>query len=99
MMAGLKWTGHALVDIGIAGLCAFAKRKRPEDVTLEDLDKVSEFLVETYYQEKLGTYLTCVFMNASFVQPREGPEKRAAFIGQYLRAHRAAPDSRVAGSR
>src|SRR5437762_2783862 len=99
MTAGLRWTGHWLVDVGAAGLCAFAKRERPEDLTLEDLDAASDFLVQTYYQAKLGTYLSCVFMNASFVQPNEGKEKRAAFIRQYLRAHRASPDPRVAGSR
>jgi CRISPR-associated protein Cst1 len=97
--ANLRWTGHALVDIGVAGVCAFAKRERPEEVTLADLDAVSDFLVETYYQGKLGTYLSCVFMNASFVQPKEGKEKREEFIAQYLRAHRAGPDSRVAGKR
>lgn len=95
----LTWTGHPLVDIGAAGLCAFAKRERPGDLTLEDLDAASDLLIETYYQRKLGTYLSCVFMNASFVQPNEGEKKRSAFIRQYLRAHRAAPDPRVAGSR
>jgi CRISPR-associated protein Cst1 len=97
--AKLRFTGHALIDVGVAGVCAFTKRKRPEDVTLDDLDRVSDFMVETYYGEKLGTYLTCVFMNASFVQPKEGTEKREAFISQYLRAHRAKPDSLVEGQR
>ena len=97
--AGLRWTGHALVDVGVAGLCAFAKRPRPEDLTLDDLDAVADFLLDTYYQGKLGTYLSCVFMNASFVQPKEGKEKREEFTAQYLRAHRAKPAPRVAGSR
>jgi len=97
--AGLRWTGHALVDVGVAGLCAFAKKSAPGQLVLEDLDRVSDFLVETYYQGKLGTYLSCVFMNASFVQPKEGKEKREQFISQYLRAHRARPDPRVAGAR
>jgi hypothetical protein len=74
--AGLRWTGHALVDVGIAGACAYAQRQRPEDLTLEDLDRVSAFMVDTYYQAKLGTYLSCVFMNASFVQPNESAAKR-----------------------
>jgi CRISPR-associated protein Cst1 len=94
---GLRWTGHALIDVGVAGVCAFTKRLRPEDVTLEDLDKVSEFLIDTYYQDKLGTYLTCVFMNSSFVQPNEKAPKRQAFVERYLRAHRAPADPRVVG--
>jgi CRISPR-associated protein Cst1 len=87
----LFWTGHSLIDVGVAGVCAFTGRKRPEDVTLEDLDNVSDFLVDTYYQDKLGTYLTCVFMNSSFVQPKEGLPKRKEFIERYLKAHRATP--------
>ena len=97
--AGLFWTGHALVDVGIAGLCAFAERRAPEELTLEDLDRAADLMVETYYGEKFKTFLSCVFMNASFVQPKEGPEKREAFIAQYLRAHRASPDPVVAGQR
>jgi CRISPR-associated protein Cst1 len=99
--AGLFWTGHALVDVGIAGLCAFSKVDRPELLSLAHLDAASGFMEKTYYgkAELLGTYLSCVFMNASFVQPNEGKAKRAAFIARYLHAHRADPDPRVAGSR
>ena len=87
----LRFTGHALVDVGIAGLCAFAAKATPEALTLDDLDRASAYLEETYYAGKLNTFLTCVFMNASFVQPKEGPEKRAAFVERYVRAHRARP--------
>ena len=97
--AGLFWTGHALVDVGIAGLCAFAEKKAPEELTLEDLDRAGEYMVEVYYGEKFKTFLSCVFMNASFVQPKEGAEKREAFIAQYLKAHRAKPDPVVADQR
>ncbi len=99
--AGLFWTGHAIVDVGIAGLCAFSKVDRPESLSLAHLDAVADFLEATYYGKKelLGTYLSCVFMNASFVQPSEGADKRTAFIAGYLRAHRAPSDPRVAGTR
>ena len=83
--ANLRWTGHALVDVGIAGVCAFLGRGRPEDLTLNDLDRASDFIVETYYQEKRGTYLTCVFMNASFTQPNESRDTTEAFIRQSKR--------------
>lgn len=95
----LHWTGHALVDVGMAGLCALAKRAHPEDLTLEDLDSAADFMERHYYGGTLGTYLSCVFMNPSFVQPSEGAEKKKAFIAQYLRAHRATPHPAVAGMR
>jgi hypothetical protein len=95
----LDWTGHALVDVGLAGLLAFANKKESAALTLEDLDAAADFMTESYYSRRLLSYLTCVFMNASFVQANEGREKRDAFIHQYLRAHRAAPHPDVAGQR
>lgn len=95
----LRWTGHALVDVGIAGLCAFAGRDAPGELTLEDLDRASTFMERHYYEGALNAYLSCVFMNSSFVQPNEGADKKAAFVEHYLRAHRAAPHEDVAGQR
>lgn len=62
--ARLAWTGHALVDVGIAGLVVFAEKNAPGELTLEDLDRASEWMVDHYYSGLLGTYLSCVFMNA-----------------------------------
>lgn len=94
---GLRYTGHALVDVGLAGLCAFAKKQRPEELGPDDLDRAADFMEGHYYEGKLNSFLTCVFMNSSFVQPNEGAEKKAAFVAQYLRAHRAAAHPDVAG--
>lgn len=95
----MRWTGHALVDVGIAGVCAFRGRSRPEDITDDDLDAVAAYMEEEYYSGKLLSYLSCVFMNSSFVQPNESPAKRAEFVARYLRAHRAPPDPEVLGLR
>jgi CRISPR-associated protein Cst1 len=94
-MIPLSFTGHALIDVGAAGLCAFAKRARPEDLTAEDLDAAADFMVEHYYGGALKTYLSCVFMNASFVQRKEDADTTRTFIAQYLRAHRAPPHPAV----
>lgn len=37
--ARLRWTGHALIDVGAAGVCAFAQRAAPDEVTLGDYGK------------------------------------------------------------
>ncbi len=100
--AGLFWTGHALVDVGIAGICAFAGVDQPEALSLARLDSVAELLEQTYYgrKELMMPYLSCVFTtNVSFLQTKEGPEKRKAFIRRYLRAHRAEPDARLRNAR
>jgi hypothetical protein len=40
--AGLAWTGHPLVDMGIATLVAYADRKEPNEVTVHDLERFAE---------------------------------------------------------
>lgn len=97
MKTPLRFTGHALVDVGLAGLCAFAGRARPADLTMEDLDAAAGFMAEHYYGGALNAYLSCVFMNSSFVQPNEGEDKKQAFLRQYVRAHRAEAHPSVAG--
>ena len=51
----LRFTGHALVDVGIAGLVAFAEKKAPEEVSLGDLDRASQWIADHYYSGLLGT--------------------------------------------
>jgi hypothetical protein len=68
-------------------------------LTLEDLDAAAALMEQHYYGGTLGTYLSCVFMNSSFVQPNESAAKTQSFVSQYLRAHRAAPHSDVTGLR
>lgn len=63
--ARLRWTGHALVDIGVAGLCVLCGRDSPEDMTLTDLDKASDFIATHYFSGALDPYLTVVFTNNS----------------------------------
>jgi len=47
--AGLKWTNHPLVDVGIATLIVFAEKDSPEKVTFEDLEKFAKYTEESYF--------------------------------------------------
>jgi CRISPR-associated protein Cst1 len=93
MTAGLRWTGHALLDVGIAGACALNKRSRPEDLTLEDLDHVGDFIARHYFSGALDPYLTVVFTNNSgYCGPNKtAPEQYA----EVYRAHRVAPSQHL----
>jgi len=88
--AGLRWTGHALVDIGVAGLCASCDRDSPEDITLTDMDKASDFIATHYFSGALDPYLTVVFTNNSGYC---GPNKvrNAEEYAEVFRAHRILP--------
>lgn len=92
--AGLRWTGHALLDMGMAGLCALCGRDSPEDLTLADLDRASDFIAEHYFSGKLDPYLTVVFTNNSgYCGPNkvDAPEDYA----EVFRAHRVPPQKHV----
>jgi len=91
----LNWTGHALVDVGIAAVCALRGKEDPAQITPEDLDAVADELERYYFGGALNSYLTCVFMNSEYVQPGTGPKKaetRKRYADRILRAHRAEPE-------
>jgi CRISPR-associated protein Cst1 len=96
MPALLRWTGHPLVDVGIATLCAMTEKSAPEDLTLEDLDKAAEEMASRYFGGGMGAYLTCVFPNAGYVNATMSQENQAAYRRRVLFAHRAAPDTHAA---
>jgi len=85
----LNWTGHPLVDVGIATLCAMGRKSDPIDLTLEDLDAAADRMSEYYFSGLMTSYLTCVFMNSAYVQPNMSEEKRKEYENKVLRAHRS----------
>jgi CRISPR-associated protein Cst1 len=80
----LKYTDHPFVDVGAATIAAFAEKRRPEEVTVEDLERLAPYLEEQYQRKYLTGYLTCIFPNSAYVNPTSGTEKKRAFIDQHL---------------
>jgi CRISPR-associated protein Cst1 len=96
----LNWTGHALVDVGIATLCAMSGREDPASLTPADLDAAADEMERYYFSGVLASYLTCVFMNSEYVQPGSGSKKkesRKRYADRVLRAHRWQVDDDAAG--
>jgi CRISPR-associated protein Cst1 len=96
----IDWTGHALVDVGIAALCVMSGKNDPALLTLEDLDSAADEMERYYFSGALSSYLTCVFMNSEYVQPGSGDKKalsRKRYANRVLRAHRAVPDEKAKG--
>jgi CRISPR-associated protein Cst1 len=96
----LNWTGHALVDVGIATLCAMSGRRDPALLTLDDLDAAADEMERYYFSGVMTSYLTCVFMNSEYVQPGSGVKKeesRKRYAQRVLRAHRAQADQEANG--
>ena len=93
----LEWTGHPLIDVGIATLCAMANKRAPGDLTLKDLDQAAREMKEYYFSGLMNSYLTCVFMNSAYVQPNMREEEKAAYEKRVLFAHRWDGDKQTAG--
>ncbi len=98
LSALLHWTGHPLVDVGIATLCAMAQVSSPDDLTLEHLDQAAEKMAR-YYDSKgsMGAYLTCIFPNAGYVNATMTEKKRDEYKQRILYAHRSKPDVNITG--
>ena len=57
----LEYTGHPLVDVGIATITAFAGKRRPDELTKEDLDAVADYITREYVRDPLKSFLTVAF--------------------------------------
>jgi len=81
----LNWTGHPLVDVGIATLCAIAEKDRPEELTDGDLRSAAQRIEAAYAVSAMSVYLLSVFTkNSPYTNHTTGPEKRAQSIARLL---------------
>lgn len=83
----LKYTGHPLVDVGIATITAFVDKRHPDKLTEADLDEVADYIAREYVRDPLKSFLTVAFPNSGFTQPayNKTPEKRAVYATRVLR--------------
>ncbi len=87
----LSYTGHPLVDVGIATIAAFAEKPDPRLLTETDLNRIADFMTRQYILDPLKSFLTVAFPNSGFTQPAfdRTPEKRAEYANRILRGYRA----------
>ena len=87
----LKYTGHPLVDVGVATIAAFAGKRDPAQLTEADLNKMADYITREYTRQPLKSFLTVAFPNSGFTQPayNKQPEKRQIYAERVLRAYRA----------
>ncbi|MGC1378522.1 MAG: hypothetical protein WA821_19985, partial [Anaerolineales bacterium] len=87
----LKYTGHPLVDVGLATITAFANKDSPEELVEADLEAIAGYMAEQYTKNPLRGYLTVAFPNSGFTQPAffNQPEKQEAYKKSVLTAFRA----------
>ncbi len=82
------WTGHPLLDVGVATLCAMVRKRDPAELTLDDLDAAADEIQAAFSLKWLNSYLSCLYPNGAFTNPTMGEDKRRAEITRALRCHR-----------
>jgi len=93
----LKYTGHPLIDVGVATITAFAGKDDPADLTEADLDKIADYIAKAYTQKPLiGFIHGAIFPNSGYTNPGIKPDKRVDFFGPVLYGYRrpAAPGAK-----
>ncbi|MGQ9586593.1 MAG: type I-B CRISPR-associated protein Cas8b1/Cst1 [Anaerolineae bacterium] len=84
----LQYTGHPLVDVGVATITAFAGKKDPAALTEADLEAIADYMARNYVVNPLKSFLNVAFPNSGFTQPafEKQPERREAYAERVLRA-------------
>ncbi len=82
----LRYTGHPLIDVGVAVITAYADKTDPADVTEDDLAKIAAYIEREYGKNPMKSFLSVIFPNSGFTQPAfdKQPEKRAAYARSML---------------
>lgn len=85
-----EYTGHPLIDVGIATIVAFAGKDEPQELVEADLDKIAGYMAEQYIRTPLRGFLTVAFPNSGFTQPAffKQPDKQQIYIDRVLYAYR-----------
>lgn len=85
-----RYTGHPLLDVGIATITAFVNKSNPLSLTELDLDEMADFMARQYVVDPLKSFLTVAFPNSGFTNPAfsKTPKKRDEYAERVLRGYR-----------
>jgi len=71
-----NYTGHPFLDVGLATLTAFARKRHPRELTSDDLEEAADYMARNYVVNPLKSFLSVAFTsNAWFIQPAYDPDK------------------------
>lgn len=89
----LSFTGHPLVDVGVAAITALSNKKEPAELNENDLQEAGEFLERVYFDEGWRGVLSVIFQNSAYTQTRIGKQKSEDYIATFLYGWRAPHES------
>jgi CRISPR-associated protein Cst1 len=87
----LRYTGHPYIDIGVATITAFAGKKKPEQLSVKNLEAIADYMATNYMINPLRSFLTVAFLNSGFTQFAyfEQPDKQQLYAERVLRSFRS----------
>ncbi|AKG92216.1 CRISPR-associated protein, Cst1 family [Geoglobus ahangari] len=84
------WTGHPFVDAGLVAILLIAGKKKPEDLTVEDVEKAISFAAELYATKEWSTkYIHgMIFPNSGILManPSMGKKRSPTSIAENLQS-------------
>ncbi len=85
------YTGHPLLDVGLATLTAFVGKKRPTQLTEEDLHQAAQYIRDHYIVDPLKSFLNVAFPTSGFTNPafEKQPHKRTRYAEIVTHAFKA----------
>ena len=85
----MSFTGHPLVDVGIATIMALSNKQHPADLTEDDLQEAGDFLKRMYFDDTWRGALSVIFQNSAYTQTKIGEQKKEDYIATFQigRAH------------
>jgi len=87
----LGYTGHPLVDVGVATIAAFAGKHDPTQLTEADLDKIADYIERNYTSRPLQGFIHgAVFPNSGYTNPGIRGNRRKHF-GPVLYGYQTEP--------
>jgi CRISPR-associated protein Cst1 len=83
----LGYTGHPLVDVGMATIAAFASKRKLAHLSEDDLRQAGEFLERVYFDEKWRGVMFTIFPNSAYTQPKISEAKKQAYIDTFIHGY------------
>jgi len=86
----LRYTGHPYIDVGVATILAFSEKRELAQLTVEDLERIADYMAHHYTVKPLRSFLTVAFPNSGFTQPAyfDDPQKQQIYAEKVLRSFR-----------
>src|SRR5579884_2625936 len=85
----LRWTDHAVIDVGLATIVAYCEKRVPEEVTWKDLDAFVGYAQSALLTRAMRSHASVLFtINTSYLNPSAKETERPRRLRELLDSYR-----------